>query len=134
MQPRDSPYGVHLDFAVVHMDAGRATVEFVVAEYHLNTLGIVHGGVTSSIIDHAAGAAIISLGTLGGRRALTTKLEVEFLASIKSGRVECEAIVGRQEGDRIEVAATVTSEGRPRARGKIEFKPTRFGSKSAVLG
>ena len=112
-----SPFGAHVGFEVTEVASGRAKLAFDVEEHHHNTLGIVHGGVTSSIIDHAAGAAVISLG----ERGLTMRLEVEFLAPIRRGHVECEAHVDSRDDSRATVVATVTSEGRVCARGKVVF-------------
>lgn len=118
---RQSPFGMHLGFEITEMASGHAKVVFDAAEEHQNSAGIVHGGVTSSIIDHAAGAAILSSEIGAGRYPLTTKLEVEFLLPIERGRVECEASVDTWEGDAVLVTATVASAGQVRARGRVQF-------------
>ncbi|MCZ7625780.1 MAG: PaaI family thioesterase [Candidatus Methylomirabilis sp.] len=56
---------------------GGAEVRLEVTEAVLNGLGLVHGGVICSLVDHAIGAAVIFALGHGGR-AVTAELEDQF--------------------------------------------------------
>lgn len=62
----------------VEADKGRVTFEMVVEERHLRTHGILHGGVTATLLDTAMGFAA---GTLApaGHLVLTVQLNVNFI-------------------------------------------------------
>ena len=77
----------------------------------LNGGGIVHGGVTFSLIDQSMGDALMSLG--GDWAANTTvELKINYLLPISDGRIDCESRVLRA-GRRIGVVeADVHNDGR----------------------
>lgn len=75
-----------LDLKAVSMEKGIAVFSFQPQEFHYNTIGTVHGGVISAIVDSAMGCAIHS--TLEAGTGYTTlELKVNFLkaVTIKSG-------------------------------------------------
>ena len=117
-----SPFGAHIGFEIVEMAHKRATVRIEVTERHHNTAGIVHGGVISALIDHAAGAAALSAMD-EAHYAVGTRLEVEFSRPIRTGSVTCEAEVesSSEEPGRLQVAAVVASSGMICAEGRVEF-------------
>ncbi|PWB47311.1 MAG: esterase [Candidatus Methylomirabilota bacterium] len=63
---------------------GGAEVRLEVTEAVLNGLGLVHGGVICSLVDHAIGAAVIFALGHGGR-AVTAELKINFLAPAERG-------------------------------------------------
>lgn len=78
------PVGRHVPFLdllkiiPVECDSGRARFELTVEERHLRTLGILHGGVTATLLDTAMGMAA---GTLAptGHYVVTVQLNVNFI-------------------------------------------------------
>jgi uncharacterized protein (TIGR00369 family) len=75
-----------LDLKAVSMEKGKAVFAFHPQEFHYNTIGSVHGGVISSILDSAMGCAVHS--TLEAGTGYTTlELKVNFLkaVTIKAG-------------------------------------------------
>jgi uncharacterized protein (TIGR00369 family) len=87
--PPVAAFGLRL----VEVDHGIAVFELDPAAQHLNGQGMVHGGVLGTLIDSAAGCAVLS--TLGpGLGAATQDLRVSFLRPVtpSTGRVRA---VGR---------------------------------------
>lgn len=67
-----SPYtGVYL----TSLSDGGAEAELVLAPHHMNPMGIVHGGVYCTLMDHVAGAAACTRGS----RCLTVDCETRFI-------------------------------------------------------
>lgn len=63
---------------------GGAEVRLEVTQSVLNGLGLVHGGVICSLVDHAIGAAaVFALGH--GGRAVTAELKINFLVPAERG-------------------------------------------------
>ncbi|WP_068785965.1 PaaI family thioesterase [Paenibacillus phocaensis] len=51
---------------------------------HLNSMGIVHGGVLSSMMDQAMGTLV---ATIKGKFGVTTHLNVNFLSPMRTGEL-----------------------------------------------
>ena len=64
--------------------SGEATIRLVVDDRHLRTLGIVHGGVTATILDTALGYAVTSVAP-EGFHAVTSQLNVNFTRPAQAG-------------------------------------------------
>jgi acyl-CoA thioesterase len=64
---------------------GRAVVECVVLPEHANTRGAAHGGVISSLIDMACGAAVAYQPSIEGKGAVTVALTVNYLHPAAQG-------------------------------------------------
>src|SRR3989304_7190216 len=78
-------FGEYLGLETKRTDDG-AEVRLESTERALNSLGVAHGGVICSLVDHAIGAAVaFALGR--SRRAVTAELKVNFLAPITAGTV-----------------------------------------------
>jgi len=91
-----------LGYEVVEAERGRVVVAIEPSEAHLNPYGIVHGGLTATLLDSCLGLAVQS--TLDKGLAQTT---VEFKVSLmrpitpETGRIRAEGIVlncGRRVG------------------------------------
>jgi uncharacterized protein (TIGR00369 family) len=65
--------------ALTSLGNGEATVELEVGPDHLNLMGVLHGGVISSLADAAMGVGMLS-ALDDGWTHLTTSLQVTFLA------------------------------------------------------
>jgi uncharacterized protein (TIGR00369 family) len=94
------PMAMTLDFQLLEVEPGRAVFGCEPAEFHYNPIGVVHGGLASTILDSAMGCAIHS--TLPAGTGYTTiELHVNLLRPLTrdTGLVRCEAEVihlGRQ--------------------------------------
>lgn len=61
----------------------QAVIQLAVERQHLNTMGIVHGGVLSGLLDNAMGVLVMSL--YPQEHVVTTNLNVHFVAPMKLG-------------------------------------------------
>ena len=53
------PFNTYLGTEVVRLKNGEARVTLDLAPHHLNRRGVAHGGVVTSLLDSALGAAVI---------------------------------------------------------------------------
>ncbi|ANS74077.1 thioesterase [Paenibacillus yonginensis] len=74
-----------LGMELLHADAARVDLGLEVKENHLNSMGIVHGGVLSSLMDQAMG--ILVTAAKGGVEGVTTHLNVNFLSAMGTGKL-----------------------------------------------
>ena len=83
-----------LGFKLDAVDTGHAVFVLEPAEYHYNPIGMVHGGVASTVLDSAMGCAVHS--TLpAGTGYSTVELKINFIRPLSTGTgwVRCEAAV-----------------------------------------
>ena len=100
-----------LGLRLVERSDGASRVELVVREEHANSRGIAHGGVLASLMDTAAGAAIVFQPSLDGQGAVTVSLAASYLAPAKVGDVLVARARRRSPGRRIVVCdVEVTSQ------------------------
>ena len=97
------PFNTYLGTIVEAVADGHARVTLELAPHHLNTRGVVHGGVISSLLDSALGAAVISAIPASWWCA-TTSLSVQFLEGAREGLLVAEGRVTRR-GRRVAFAA-----------------------------
>ena len=81
-----------------------------------NYNGVLHGGVTFSLIDQSMGAALDSLAG-PGQSNTTIELKVNYLEPVASGRVDCDSTVIRRGGRIAVIEADVHNQGRLVAKG-----------------
>lgn len=65
-------------------EAGRATWRLLVAEQHLRTHGILHGGVVATLLDTAMGRAVSTM-CRADQSVVTAQLNVNFIRPAWSG-------------------------------------------------
>lgn len=77
-----------LDVQLETLEPGKVSFAFTPQEFHYNPLGVVHGGVTTTLLDSAMGCSIHSL-LPKGTGYTTLELKVNFLRpiTIKAGRL-----------------------------------------------
>lgn len=78
------------------------TVECTVRKELLNTAGVLHGGVTATMADAAAGMAITRL-TGGKKRITTVEMKLNYFRPVPGGKLRARAYVIRL-GSQIAVA------------------------------
>ena len=95
-QRKRSGFRDHIGYRTKAWRDGYGEVELVVGPQHLNSVGIVHGGVYMSMLDVALGHAV-SFCTVPGnfRFSTTVSLTTSFLKGAKSGVLTA---VGRIDG------------------------------------
>ena len=75
------PLSYTLGFGKAEAKPGEVTFPFEPQEYHYNTIGTVHGGVISAILDTAMGCTLQSVLPAGARYT-TIELKVNFLRAV----------------------------------------------------
>lgn len=95
----------------VEVAEGLIRVRCEVDQGHANFVGLVHGGVTSALVDIAGGGAAMTL-LAEGETLLTTDLTVRFLeaAPITSGALEAEGRVTYRGGRKLVTEVAVRRE------------------------
>jgi uncharacterized protein (TIGR00369 family) len=82
----NSPYFRLLSMKILELSPGRALMETVVEEKHIQAFGFVHGGALASIIDTAAfWSAFCDLDENTG--ITTVDLKLNYLAPVKQGKL-----------------------------------------------
>ena len=101
------PISETLDFALVHVEFGRAIFQGNPSAKVLNPMGTVHGGWYASILDSAVGCAVNTAMPVG-RGYTTLELKLNIVRSIS-----LEVALVRAEGYTVHVGKQVaTAEGR----------------------
>ena len=65
-------------------EEGTMTLKFEVKEWEINRVGVLHGGITSAMLDHAAGSAIFAFV---GHWCPTVDMDVRFFSQVVLGDV-----------------------------------------------
>jgi uncharacterized protein (TIGR00369 family) len=84
-----STFWGHVGCEVVRAEAGKTVISLHVQPHHLNLMGIVHGGVVTTLLDNAMGLAVMLLHPSG--KTVTAQMNVHFLKSASGGMLTCEA-------------------------------------------
>ena len=108
---RRSPFSAHIGAKMEELREGYARLSIVLETRHTNPNGVMHGGVITTMMDSALGAAI---GALRGEEAsrsphATVEMNASFLA-------------GARPGDRIVVEGRVLRLGKTIAFGEAEAR------------
>lgn len=91
--------------------AGRLRAEMEVRAEHLTPFGIIHGGVMAALIDHVLGCVLYPL-MKRGQWAATTEFKLNYLSSVKAGRLIAESSVVSLTRSTAVVRVEVENEGR----------------------
>ena len=89
------PFNQYLGIRVVRMEGGEAAATIELAPHHTNNRGVAHGGVVSSLLDSAMGAAVISAIPEEWWCA-TTGLSIQFVAGAHEGALTATGKVVRR--------------------------------------
>ncbi len=108
---RRSPFSAHIGVELEELREGYARISLVLEPHHTNPNGVMHGGVITTMMDSAMGAALSSLrGPEAGRSPhATVEMNASFLA-------------GARPGDKIVVEGRVLRMGKSIAFGEAEAR------------
>ncbi len=116
------PFVRHVGMSLLDFSEGQAVIGLDVCPFHLNTQGIVHGGMLCSLVDMAAA---VSVGTrlAPEQRPRTVKMEVQYLAPGLPGRgIEARGKVISWDGSQAVAEAVVRDDtGRTLCRGTCTY-------------
>ncbi len=79
----DYPLMDWLKAKVIEVEEGEVKFQFIVESYMLNPIGILHGGITATMLDEVMGAASFTLGRPTG--FATINMNVDYLKPAKAG-------------------------------------------------
>ena len=108
---RRSPFSAHVGAEMEEMREGYARLSLVLQDHHTNPNGVMHGGVVTTLMDSAIGAALSALRGEEARRDphATVEMNASFLS-------------GARPGDRIVVEGRVLRLGKTIAFGEAEAR------------
>lgn len=86
-------------------DGKEVQIALTAGEYHTNSMGIIHGGVLTSLMDQAMGMVAAAAMEVDG--CVTTNLNVHFLAPMKQGELMVISTVLHQAGRSVTTQAEV---------------------------
>jgi acylpyruvate hydrolase len=89
------PFNQYLGINVSRMHEGEAEATIELAPHHTNNRGVAHGGIVSSLLDSAMGAAVISAIPKEWWCA-TTGLSIQFVAGAREGTLKAAGRVVRR--------------------------------------
>ncbi|MNW53628.1 hypothetical protein D3C74_311940 [compost metagenome] len=74
-----------LGMRMISADNSKVEIGITAGKSHLNSMGIVHGGVLTSMMDQAMGTLVAQIKN--GQQGVTTHLNVNFLSAMKPGEL-----------------------------------------------
>lgn len=74
------------------MEKGFCRTELMITDFHLNPYGTLHGGVVYSLADTGMGGALSTL-LEDDEQCATIEIKINYLKSMRSGRLVCETRV-----------------------------------------
>jgi uncharacterized protein (TIGR00369 family) len=88
------PMAALVGLTPVLAEEGRVIFALAPAEFHYNTMGVVHGGAIATLVDTALGCAVMSKMPLGTGYT-TVELHLNFVRPVTAatGRILCEALI-----------------------------------------
>lgn len=101
-------YWEYLGCELIRMEPGKVVVALDVKEHHLNLIGILHGGVHTSLLDSAMGLA--AMAARPGEDVVTSTLNVHFMAPVRIGRVTVTAETVHLSGRTVTAHSTLAGE------------------------
>lgn len=89
---QEVPFLRLLDIRLESLAPGAAEMSMVISNKHMQTMGIVHGGVIATVLDSVTWWAAFAAQKPGDNaRLVSTDLKLNYLASLKSGKVTAKA-------------------------------------------
>lgn len=104
-------YPQRLAVRPVEFEEGFVRLELDIDPGHANFMGLVHGGVSASLIDVAGGSAVMTI-LRPGQHLLTTDLSMRFLnaAPIDCTRLDTVGRISYRDDRKVVVEATVATD------------------------
>jgi len=89
------PFLEHIGATLKKLGNGKAEVELLIQDYHLQHLGFVHGGVISTLMDNTGWYAAIS-NVDENHTAVTMEIKINYLKPASGKYLIASAMVKRQ--------------------------------------
>ncbi|WP_284617992.1 PaaI family thioesterase [Aquabacterium humicola] len=89
------PFVEHVGAEIADVRDGASLLTLVIAPLHLNSSGVVHGGVLFTLADTGMGAALFS-ALARGERCATVEAKINYFRPVRGGTLQCRSrIVNR---------------------------------------
>ena len=105
---KTTPYLKLLGIELVELSEDRAVMSLAMKDELRQPYGLLHGGATASLIDTATAFAVIN--ALGGEKATTVDLTVQYLRPHTAGKIVCTAKITRAGKCLLFLSAEVVNE------------------------
>jgi uncharacterized protein (TIGR00369 family) len=102
----ESTFWGYLGCELVSVTDNQVTISLEAESHHMNIIGIVHGGVLSSLLDNAMGIAVMAARPED--KVVTTNLNVHFVSPLKEGKLIVTAEIVHQSRKMITTQGRVT--------------------------
>jgi uncharacterized protein (TIGR00369 family) len=102
----ESTFWGYLGCELVSVTDNQVTISLEAESHHMNIIGIVHGGVLSSLLDNAMGIAVMAARPED--KVVTTNLNVHFVSPLKEGKLLVTAEIVHQSRKMITTQGRVT--------------------------
>ncbi|MVP02513.1 hotdog fold thioesterase [Paenibacillus sp. N10] len=111
----------YLGCELLEASTEKVVIRLNAQQHHLNLIGIVHGGVTSSLLDNAMG--IVLMLARPDEKIVTTNLNVQFVAPMQPGELIVTAELVHQTRKMLTASGRVTdAQGRLGTLGTGTFR------------
>ena len=97
----ESSFSRLMGMTLVAREDGRAAVALTVDDRHLNTVGVAHGGILTSLMDTACGAAVSYQPSIDGMPVMTVSLQASYLGAGFPGDTLTATAARRGRGRRV---------------------------------
>ncbi|MDP4097461.1 PaaI family thioesterase [Paenibacillus sp. P96] len=104
----DNKFWGYLGCTFLGAENGEIRIGLQAEEHHTNSMGIIHGGVLTALMDQAMGMAATSSRQQDA--CVTTNLNVHFLSAMHKGKLEVRARVIHEAGRTITTEAELRDE------------------------
>ncbi|MEB3101634.1 PaaI family thioesterase [Ferviditalea candida] len=98
----------HLGLELVKADGQKVVIALDVKKHHLNPIGILHGGVSATMLDTVMGITVSM--ARHGEKVVTTTLNVHYLSPFKEGKVYAEGEIVHQSRKTLTAESRLTDE------------------------
>jgi acyl-CoA thioesterase len=82
------PFVDHVGVQIAEVRDGASLLTLAIAPLHLNSSGVVHGGVLFTLADTGMGAALFS-ALARGERCATVEAKINYFRPVRGGTVQC---------------------------------------------
>lgn len=100
------PFVEHVGARIVESSPGASLLTLAIAPFHLNSNGVVHGGVPFTLADTGMGAALFPM--LGpGERCATIEIKISYFRPVLQGDLHCRSRVVHRGGRTASLESTL---------------------------
>lgn len=104
----ENSFWAYLGCEFISGDANEVRIALDAKQHHTNSLGIVHGGVLTSLMDQAMG--MVATAAKNSDNCVTTNINVHFMSAAHQGRLLVTAKVIHEAGRSLTTEARIHDE------------------------